>query len=372
MKHPQVLCIEDEEDFRTSLVDFLKSEGYAPMEAKNGREGLQVITENKPHLVLCDVSMPEMTGFQLLTELRAFHPQHAHVPFIFLTALGQKKDLMTGHMLGADDYILKPVDFDVLAVTIRARLEQSERQRKHIDNEMNVFRSLVLQMLAYEMRIPINAVIGQSELLRGRLQQIQLDESALRMAGGLRELGHELLSMLNNSVDALALANGLVTLQEQPVDLESLLWECVQSFKMSAACEGIRFQHSIESNLPMLRADPWLLSRMMLVLLFDAARSKLAARQMVLDVHTDTEGYMVVSLSDPKATLNDRYHDISPITWEAENGAACPYPKGINLQFVKAVMNAHGGNASVMKLDNAFGGVVLRFPPERVEKGRDQ
>jgi DNA-binding response OmpR family regulator len=366
MKTATVLCIEDEEDFRSSLVDFLKAEGYNVMEAADGKQGLQLITERQPQLVLCDVSMPEMSGFQLLTELRAFHPDHAGVPFIFLTALNQKKNLMTGRLLGADDYMVKPVDFDMLAVTIKAKLDQAERQKRHIDSEVSVFKSLLLQILAYEIRAPINAVIGQSELLRERMRDSKIDETYQRMSGKLHDLGHELLSMLNNAVDALALTNGLVSMQEQPVDIETLLWECVQSVTASAMCEGIRISQSIESGMPMLRADPWLLSRMLLVLLLDAARSRLSTSEVTLDAHLSPEKELIIAITDAKATLNEAYHDISPVMWEAEGGGMMPYPKSISLQFVKAVMTAHQGTAAIMQTHDTFGGVVLRFPVERL------
>jgi DNA-binding NarL/FixJ family response regulator len=81
-----------------------------------------------PDLVLSDISMPGLSGFDLLTRLTAMEPRFVDMPFVFLTALGDRETEMRGWHLGADDYITKPVDFDVLAAVIGARLQRVARQ----------------------------------------------------------------------------------------------------------------------------------------------------------------------------------------------------------------------------------------------------
>jgi len=124
----KILCIEDEEDIRSMLVEELEDEGYEVLEAENGELGLAMITSNCPDLILCDVNMPVMGGRELLVELRENHPKYNDVPFIFLSAFADNKDVISGLELGADDYLTKPVDLDILLAKVNGVLNNSERR----------------------------------------------------------------------------------------------------------------------------------------------------------------------------------------------------------------------------------------------------
>ncbi|MFQ5617791.1 MAG: response regulator [Rhodospirillales bacterium] len=124
-----ILCVEDEADIRGDITEELRDTGYETVEAANGREGLQAIAEHKPDLVLCDITMPEMNGYELLTALREKHPEFEDLPFVFLSALADRKDIIAGRQLGADDYVTKPVDFEMLLATVESRLRQVARMQ---------------------------------------------------------------------------------------------------------------------------------------------------------------------------------------------------------------------------------------------------
>ncbi len=123
----QLLVIEDDKDVRETLVNILELSGYSVASAKNGREGFDAIMELRPELVLCDVDMPEMDGFQLLTTINQRLQGQIIPPFIFLTAKVDNNDVRTGMGLGADDYILKPFEYTDVLDTIRLRLERREK-----------------------------------------------------------------------------------------------------------------------------------------------------------------------------------------------------------------------------------------------------
>jgi DNA-binding response OmpR family regulator len=113
-----ILCIEDENDVRELIVEELVDAGFEVLEAENGRVGLELILTKWPDIILCDISMPEMDGKELLAEIQLNYPELSATPFIFLTALTDKRDLIDGLTAGADDYLTKPIDFDVLMAKI--------------------------------------------------------------------------------------------------------------------------------------------------------------------------------------------------------------------------------------------------------------
>lgn len=130
-----ILCIDDEEPLRRLITAELRDAGYETIEAADGRAGLAEILAHQPDLVLCDVNMPVMNGYELLTELRTSHPDFAEAPFVFLSALADRRDVIAGKRLGADDYLTKPVDIEVLLATVEARLMQVERLERRFDAE---------------------------------------------------------------------------------------------------------------------------------------------------------------------------------------------------------------------------------------------
>lgn len=131
-----ILCIEDEDMIRQDIVEELTDAGHDVMQASDGSEGLKLLLSKMPDLVLCDISMPVMDGHTLLTELRESYPEHDDLPFVFLSALADRDDVIAGKKLGADDYLTKPIDFEMLHATIESRLRQVGRMSERKQDQM--------------------------------------------------------------------------------------------------------------------------------------------------------------------------------------------------------------------------------------------
>ncbi|NYT84992.1 response regulator [Pollutimonas harenae] len=146
-RKPIILCVEDEPDLLCDTAEELSEAGFTPLLAGNGDEALDQLRTIRPDLILCDISMPGMDGFGLLRAVQEMMPDYAGIPFVFLTALSDPREVVEGKRLGADDYLVKPIDYDLLLATIQARLRQVTRihtaQRAsmmHIDPNMLVAR----------------------------------------------------------------------------------------------------------------------------------------------------------------------------------------------------------------------------------------
>jgi DNA-binding NarL/FixJ family response regulator len=128
----KILLIEDHPEMRDNLVLLLQMEGFEVFWAEDGRQGLELARTHSPHLILCDVMMPVLNGYEVLHGLRA-DPATAIIPFIFLTAKGEKMDQRIGMNLGADDYLVKPVAKEEVLAAIVSRLQ---RRQHHEDRTM--------------------------------------------------------------------------------------------------------------------------------------------------------------------------------------------------------------------------------------------
>jgi DNA-binding NarL/FixJ family response regulator len=123
----RILCIEDDAETAALIAEDLQERGYAVTVALDGHAGFKAILKTGPDLVLCDISMTGMTGFEVLEQLTALAPQCEAVPFVFLTALADRDTELKGRQLGADDFVTKPIDFEILATIIEARLARVAR-----------------------------------------------------------------------------------------------------------------------------------------------------------------------------------------------------------------------------------------------------
>jgi two-component system, LytTR family, response regulator len=120
----KILIVEDEQGIRDTLQDILELAGYKVLIACNGKIGYDIIVESEPDLVLCDVNMPELGGFELLEAVNQRFKDEVIPPFLFLTAKVEAESLRYGMSLGADDYIFKPFSASDILKTVRLRLDR--------------------------------------------------------------------------------------------------------------------------------------------------------------------------------------------------------------------------------------------------------
>lgn len=132
----KIVCVEDEPGLREDLVETLELAGHTVIEAENGQLGLEAILREGPDLVISDITMPVMDGLGLLAEIRSGHKEFADMPFILLSALADRRDQIKGHEHGADEYLTKPVDFELMHVVINGKLRQVQRMQEKKDQQL--------------------------------------------------------------------------------------------------------------------------------------------------------------------------------------------------------------------------------------------
>ena len=174
---PSILVVDDNPLITNILRSLLSAENYRVSTSANGVEAAELLARNSFDLIICDVMMPEMDGYQLHHRVRE-NPEHSHTPFIFLTALGEEHEVMKGQEAGADDYVLKPFDPRTLLAIIRGKVMRARRVREHAEERYESYRRRVVHTLSHEFRTPLVAISTGTELLLE--QQHRLDEARTR------------------------------------------------------------------------------------------------------------------------------------------------------------------------------------------------
>lgn len=161
----KILVIEDENSIRSSVCEILSFEGYEVADAPNGKIGIQKAISYIPDLILCDIMMPEMDGWEVLQALHANSATHL-IPIIVMTALAERENMREGMNLGADDYITKPFTRLELINAIKSRLKKRELTLEKTENALNALRNTIITNLPHELNTPLNAMVGYGQLLK--------------------------------------------------------------------------------------------------------------------------------------------------------------------------------------------------------------
>ncbi len=162
----RILVIDDDASVRESLKDLLEIEGFQAIAADSGAAGIMLAEQHAPNIILCDVQMPEMDGYQVLHTLQQ-NPITAIIPFIFLTAHATQASMRQGMTQGADDYLVKPCTAEVLLAAIAARLTKHIALQSQLAKQLNNLRSSISLSLPHEFRTPLTAILTSADLLRG-------------------------------------------------------------------------------------------------------------------------------------------------------------------------------------------------------------
>jgi DNA-binding response OmpR family regulator len=184
----RILCIEDDREAAALIVEELADRGFDPSAAYDGHEGLVAILKTSPDLVLCDINMPIMSGFEVLERLIELAPRFGRIPFVFLTAMTDRENELRARRLGADDYVTKPIDFDILNTIINARLAGGARSE--IWPKLTTLSEREIQMLTLVARGNTSAQIAEITGLTKRTVDFHLDSARekLRVAKVAEEI----------------------------------------------------------------------------------------------------------------------------------------------------------------------------------------
>jgi putative two-component system response regulator len=187
-----ILIVEDNEVLRQGVQLLLEAEGFKALSASNGREALERLQSAHPDLILSDISMPVMDGYQLFDKVRA-HPQWVAIPFIFLTARGGREDIFNGKQLGAEDYLVKPVNRQELVTAVRSRLARSQElllaQLQQAYEASMIMLSNAIELRDQYTRGHVERVRDYSVLIACQLGCNSVDLSYLQFGSILHDIG---------------------------------------------------------------------------------------------------------------------------------------------------------------------------------------
>jgi DNA-binding response OmpR family regulator len=248
--NPYILIVDDNPENIKVLGTILSKKNYRLMVAQNGVQALKAVSVIMPDLILLDIMMPEMDGYQLCEELKK-QERTRDIPIIFLTAASDQEHELKGLKLGAVDYIHKPFSIPIVEARVSTHLEviQSRKalQEKNAAlEEMAKLRDEIDKITQHDLKVPLNAIIGFPQLL---LMDSNLTEEQRELLNHVVRAGYEMLGMINMSLDLFKMETGRYQYEPQNFDMTLLLQAVIKDLQPLAHSHAVEVVVFIEDKI---------------------------------------------------------------------------------------------------------------------------
>jgi len=173
----KVLVIDDEASIRETILINLRKNGYETLSAVNGAEGIKIARTQLPDVIICDVKMELVSGYEMLAVIRN-DPMTAGTPFILITAESSRSSMRQGMELGADDYLIKPFSGAEIIAAVNSQLQKRQALILQAEQKLNELRAQLSTSIPHELRTPLNGIMGYADILRKQSSELDSTEVA--------------------------------------------------------------------------------------------------------------------------------------------------------------------------------------------------
>ncbi|MCP4109991.1 MAG: response regulator [Desulfobacteraceae bacterium] len=351
-----ILIIDDSVNNIKLVSDFLKEAGFTTAVAKSGLKGFARAKKLKPSLILLDIMMPEMDGYEVCRKLKA-NDTTKDIPVIFMTALVEAEDKIRAFLCGGVDYIIKPVEqWDVLArvaahVKIRnqAIAIESARQSAVATNQA---KTEFLINMSHELRAPLNSIMGYAWNIRKSVGDRKLQHGL----DVIQESGRHLLSIVDDILDLIMVESGRTDLSETEFDFLVFLRNLCDIIQVQAEQKGLSFKFEISKNFvpAVVRADERRLRQVLLNLFSNAVKYTDKGSVTFRIIRNDTSASdascanLCFEVEDTGKSIPKEYHSL---VFEPFHAGRQKKGTGLGLAITRNLVEIMGGKLGLKTLE---------------------
>lgn len=348
---PVILVVDDTEDNLDLLEFALKKRPVKMLRASSGRECLQIAAAKQPDIIVLDIQMPEMDGFETLEHLKE-DPLTVKIPVVFLTAA--KKDpesIERGLTMGAMEYLTKPIDVEELLVRVRTLIKI-----RAIEKELEATKAKFMAMLVHDLRSPLVGIRSVLEILQETLREgMQLGEPHVELLDSAQESASHMLALINDLLDLSKYQAGNINLELDVVPIPSVIASAIRQISIRFAEKGVELQTDVADNLPQLKIDARKIDQVVMNLVTNALKFTPKGGRVTVaatfEPSASAEGPPMIRVSvtdtgvgikaDEISLLFEQYRQVSSARKTKEKGT------GLGLAICKLIVEAHRGTIGV-------------------------
>lgn len=341
-----ILVVDDTPANLQLLAGMLKERGYRVRPVTSGEMALRAIEAQTPDLILLDITMPGMDGYEVCQRIKA-NPAWQDIPVLFISALNDTEDKIKAFQAGGVDYVSKPFQFEEVDSRVRTHLELHRQKRQLADSyaalkELESMRDSLTHMIAHDMRSPLTAIQLSMEMLRDGLAP-EDNESQLVLANTKQSVA-QLLELVSQMLDVSRMEAGKLELQRQSTDLCNLAREAAELIQPLIQDRRLEFSVEESVNAPV---DSNLIRRVLGNLLGNALKFTSPGGRIQIIV-TSTEDEARVEVSDTGSGIAPEHHDFIFEKFGQVGRRTRIGGSGLGLTFAKMAIEAHGGKIGVI------------------------
>ena len=330
--------------------DCLEDEGFKVEEASNGKEGLDLIRQLKPDLVLLDLMMPGIDGFEVCREVRA-DTTISNIPVVVVTGREDSVGIRQAFDVGASDFLTKPIVWNLFSNRVNyvlrtSRMERELRMAMEAAEVASEAKTNLLATLGHELRTPLNAIIGFSDIMLrasfGPLGSPQYEE----YCADIHNSGTQLLSAINDILDIVKSESSGEDLNVQEIEFGQLMHRIIDGLSAEAASGGIEITNDVQQDGFRVRVDERKISRAMSNLLSNAVKFTEPGGKVRLQMASGENETLMLSIVDSGIGISPE--DLPRIMErfeQADSSLSRGFEGlGLGIPLARALIQLHGGN----------------------------
>jgi len=345
----RILVADDEEKNRMLLRDILEAQGHQVAFAEDGQQAIEKAFANQQDVVVLDVMMPKMNGYEVCRQLRT-DARTAHLPILMVTALTDRADRLKGIQAGANDFLAKPIDAEeirlrvknaVLAKHLYDKVQDDYARLKELEN----LRDNLTHMIVHDMRSPLMSVSGAYDIIMDEQDRLSSTQKEFLIMG--RHASRELIEMVTSLLDVSRMEAGQMPLNRIPCDIRSIALASVDS--MTVLARKRKLTLSVTGDSVSADVDHDIILRIFSNLLGNAIKFSPANGAIGIDI-SSTSTDVRVTVTDQGYGIPSEYQQrifekFGQVKCRKENKM---YSTGLGLTFCKMAVEAHGGQIGVV------------------------
>jgi two-component system sensor histidine kinase/response regulator len=350
-----VLVVDDDQRNVRLIESILKGSGYRVLKAYNGEEALQVVETEHPDLLVLDVMMPRVSGFELCQQLKGRYETRL-LPVIMVTALNALEDKVQALEYGADDFLTKPINkLELLAkvrsvLRVKALQDELERRKSEIEAanqelvRMQGFKESMMQMVVHDLKNPLASIMGNIQLIQMQSLETLTPVRLAELLQRTQESARQLMRMILNILQIGKLEEQKMPLRLEPVVLHALVQENADEMMGLSARDGIRLENRVGTDLPAPYADRELVSRIIANLLSNAFKHTPSGGLVVVDARTEGDR-ITLTISDTGEGIPEELQPRIFEKWvgDSDSSKRLLNDSGLGLTFCRLAVECHGG-----------------------------
>jgi signal transduction histidine kinase len=344
-----ILIVDDNPVNLQVLTSMLKQSGWRPRPVTSGQLGLQAARNEPPDLVLLDINMPEMNGYEVCEQLKA-DTRLASIPVIFVSALGETMDKVRGFAVGGVDYITKPFQLDEVKARVTTHLEL-RRQRRELQasydklREGERLRDSLVHMIVHDLRSPLTAISAYLQLF-GQEAKEKLGAETQEDIASAMHATRNMVRMINEILDVSKMEAQMMKLDLRECDLVQVVEQSLDDLKSLVGARHLAFERPAAPARVL--ADQEIVSRIVQNFLANALRFAPADGEIRVGIVAEAE-HVRIFVADTGPGIPPDFRESIFDKFVQVGGSALPTNRstGLGLAFCKMAVEAHGGRIGV-------------------------